>query len=97
MRVVAVRRSKNRVHVGGRFSTSATTLSQQLLTAFEKMAGELQRDIRSDVREEAGGGAGDPSVRWLREVMVRTPFFARILSQFWMSSTPWCRSERPTH
>ena len=56
-------------------------LSQQLLTTFEKMAGELQREIRSD----AGNRQAAPVTRVVaREVMVRTPLFARILSQFWI-------------
>ena len=55
--------------------------SQHLLTAFEKMAGELQREIRSD----AGNRQAAPVTRVVaREVMVRTPLFARILSQFWI-------------
>ena len=57
-------------------------LSQQLLTAFEKMAGELQRDIRSDARDRRETAPVTRAVA--REVMVRTPLFARILSQFWM-------------
>ena len=57
-------------------------LSQQLLTAFEKMAGELQRDIRSDAGKRQAAAPVTRAVA--REVMVRTPFFARILSQFWM-------------
>ena len=57
-------------------------LSRELLTALEKMAGELQDGIRSDSRKR---GATAPVTRELaREVMVRTPLFARILSQFWM-------------
>ena len=46
------------------------------------MAGELQHGIRSDSRKR---GATAPVTRELaREVMVRTPLFARILSQFWL-------------
>ena len=57
-------------------------LSRELLTALEKMAGELQDGIRSDSRKR---GATAPVTRELaREVMVRTPLFARILSQFWL-------------
>ena len=56
--------------------------SRELLTALEKMAGELQDGIRSDSRKR---GATAPVTRELaREVMVRTPLFARILSQFWL-------------
>ena len=54
--------------------------SQQLLTAFEKMAGELQRDVRSD----AGKRQAPVTRAVAREVMVRTPLFTRILSQLWM-------------
>ena len=57
-------------------------LSQQLLTAFEKMAGELQRDIRSDAGKRQAAAPVTRAVA--REVMVRTPLFARILAQFWM-------------
>ena len=57
-------------------------LSQQLLSAFEKMAGEMQRDIRSDARDRRETAPVTQAVA--REVMVRTPLFARILSQFWM-------------
>ena len=57
-------------------------LSEQLLSAFEKMAGELQHNIRSDAGK---GQTAAPVTRAVaREVMVRTPLFARILSQFWM-------------
>ena len=57
-------------------------LSRELLTALEKMAGELQDGIRGDARNR---GATAPVTRELaREVMVRTPLFARILSQFWL-------------
>ena len=57
-------------------------LSRELLTALEKMAGELQDGIRSDSRKR---GATVPVTRELaREVMVRTPLFARILSRFWL-------------
>ena len=57
-------------------------LSRELLTALEKMAGELQDGIRKDSGKR---GATAPVTRELaREVMVRTPLFARILSQFWL-------------
>ena len=57
-------------------------LSQQLLSAFEKMAGEMHRDIRSDARDRRETAPVTRAVA--REIMVRTPLFARILSQFWM-------------
>ena len=46
------------------------------------MAGELQRDIREDARKRQAAAPVTRAVA--REVMVRTPLFARILSQFWM-------------
>ena len=57
-------------------------LSQQLLTTFEKMAGELQRDIHGDAGNRQAAAPVTRAVA--REVMVRTPLFARILSQLWM-------------
>ena len=57
-------------------------LSQQLLSAFEEMAPQLQRDIRSDARKRHEKGAVTRAIA--REVVVRSPLFARILSQFWL-------------
>ena len=57
-------------------------LSQQLLSAFEEMAAQLQRDIRSDARKRHEKGAVTRAIA--REVVVRSPLFARILSQFWL-------------
>ena len=78
-RVVAVN-GKNRFT--GAILRLRHELSQQLLTAFEKMAGEMQGAIRSDAREGREPAPVTPAVA--RQVMVRTPLFARILSQFWM-------------
>ena len=70
------------VPVHGRHLRFRHEVSRELLTALEKMAGELQHDIRRDSRKR---GATAPVTRELaREVMVRTPLFARILSQFWL-------------
>ena len=77
-RVVAVR-GKNRFT--GAILRFRHDFSQQLLTAFEKMAGELQRDIRSDAGKRQAAAVTRTVAR---EVMVRTPLFARILSQFWL-------------
>ena len=46
------------------------------------MAAELQRDIRSDAGNRQAAAPVTRAVA--REVMVRTPLFARILSQFWI-------------
>ena len=78
-RVVAVN-GKNRFT--GAILRLRHELSQQLLTAFEKMAGEMQGAIRSDAREGREPAPVTPAVA--RQVMVRTPLFVRILSQFWM-------------
>ena len=60
-------------------------LSQQLLPVFEEFAEELERDMRDDTQEIWGT---IPATREMaREVMVRTPFFARSLLQFWMYDT----------
>ena len=59
--------------------------SRELLTALEQMAGELQHGIRKDSRKR--GATASVTRGIAREVMVRTPFFARILSQFWLFDT----------
>ena len=77
--------SKKRRKVTGAILRFRHEFSRELLTALEKMAGELQHGIRKDSRRR---GATAPVTRVIaREVMVRTPFFARILSQFWLFDT----------
>ena len=57
-------------------------VSQRLLKAFESLARELERGMRDDAREQQ---ATAPVTREMaREVMVRTPIFARTLSQLWV-------------
>jgi len=57
-------------------------LSCQLLEAFEKMAGGLQRDIRRDLRRR---GDNTPVTRAMaREAMLRFPNVAPLLTQFWL-------------
>ena len=56
-------------------------VSRELLSALENLA-PLQDGIHKDSRKR---GSTAPVTRELaREVMVRTPLFARILSQFWL-------------
>ena len=57
-------------------------LSRRLLSAFEEMAGQLRRDIRNDARKR--GATAPVSRATAREAVVRSPLFARILSQFWL-------------
>ena len=57
-------------------------VSQRLLKAFESLARDLERGMRDDSREQQ---ATAPVTREMaREVMVRTPLFARTLSQLWV-------------
>ena len=58
-------------------------VSQRLLKAFESLARDLERGMRDDAREQQQATA--PVTREMaREVMVRTPIFARTLSQLWV-------------
>ena len=78
-RIVAVR-GKNRFT--GAVLRFHHELSRELLTALEDMAAKLQHGIRRDGRK---GGATAPVTREVaRQVMVRTPLFARVLSQLWL-------------
>ena len=56
-------------------------MSRQLLTVLEKMAEDLEREMRDDARQQRATVPVTPEMA--REVMVRTSFFARILSQLW--------------
>ena len=79
VRVVAVH-GKNRFT--GAILPFRYEMSQQLLTALEKMTEDLEREMRNDARKQR---ATAPVTRKMaREVMVRTSIFARILSQLWM-------------
>lgn len=60
-------------------------LSRELLEAFERMAGELERDIRKDTRRQ---GSKAPVTRAVaREVMLRTGPIALIVARFWLMDT----------
>lgn len=72
---------------GKRYFTGAVlrlrhTLSRELLEAFEKMAADLQRDIRTDTRRR---GSMAPVTRAVaRDVMLRAGPIAPIVARFWL-------------
>ena len=57
-------------------------LSRELLEAFERMAGELERDIRKDTRRQ---GSKAPVTRAVaRDVMLRAGPIAPLVARFWL-------------
>ena len=60
-------------------------LSRELLKAFERMATELQRDIRKDTRRQ---GSTAPVTRAVaREAMLRAGPIAPLIARFWLMDT----------
>ena len=75
---------------GKRYFTGAVLrlrheLSRELLEAFERMAGELERDIRNDTRRQ---GSKAPVTRAVaREVMLLAGPIAPLVARFWLMDT----------
>ena len=81
-RIVAVQGKR---HFTGAVLHFRHEISQVLLTVFEELAGDVEREMRTNVERWP---MTVPVTRPLaRELMVRTTNFSRILVQFWMLDT----------